>query len=697
MFYGRETDLVEQNAHYREIYAEEAADVSERYELVSERIKELAGSCECEEKYKGFFKALAQKMVLCDEILGRALKGELDGMTAEQGKALNDRIYDELKEGVYGKSYADPDHCKDEFGEASGRMFTFLYAAAFDAIKDAFMGRKLNVTLFSELVTEVYVAYCDEEGVDEDGVLDIIKSHYHDYEEIFAGQRVNALSVPDNDFYTSIVRGSDLSDTAYLYRYGEYIDASTIRLAQYINSLPEETIASMADTFTEGYRLGFELTGKDITKKKIAEIRYPAGFERVIKRAIENFKKIGLDSVITRAGIAPSEGYTKSVNRQFDFDHKDDKALFLDNAYVSRALECLESAYIAVKDKACLYGGPAVLENFGEKPFDPVNKPSAIHFDAALKEKRVRLKSGAQEITNKYIHGDERSFTIISFPTPDIGDKFEEIFDKTIEINTLDYMKYRDMQSHIIDVLDKADHVRVKGSGSNKTDITVNLFKLRDPAKETIFENCVADVNIPVGEVFTSPVLSGTNGILNVSSVYLEGLLYKDLTIEFKDGMIASYSCKNFEDEKTNRTYIEDNVLFGHKTLPIGEFAIGTNTTAYRMAREYDIADRLPILIAEKTGPHFAVGDTCYSFSEDTAVFNPDGKEIVARDNEITEKYRKTDAMKAYFNCHTDITIPYDELEYIVAVEADGTEHDIIRNGLFVVKGCEELNIPLEQ
>ena len=41
----------------------------------------------------------------------------------------------------------------------------------------------------------------------------------------------------------------------------------------------------------------------------------------------------------------------------------------------------------------------------------------------------------------------------------------------------------------------------------------------------------------------------------------------------------------------------------------------------------------MPILIAEKMGPHFAVGDTCYSWQEDTPVYNPDGKEIIARDN----------------------------------------------------------------
>ena len=53
-----------------------------------------------------------------------------------------------------------------------------------------------------------------------------------------------------------------------------------------------------------------------------------------------------------------------------------------------------------------------------------------------------------------------------------------------------------------------------------------------------------------------------------------------------------------------------------HPKLAMGEFAIGTNTTAYVAAQKYNIADKLPILIAEKMGPHFAVGDTCYSWSE---------------------------------------------------------------------------------
>ena len=154
-------------------------------------------------------------------------------------------------------------------------------------------------------------------------------------------------------------------------------------------------------------------------------------------------------------------------------------------------------------------------------------------------------------------------------------------------------------------------------------------------------------------------------------------------------------ACTNFDDEEENKKYISDNVLFHHDTLPMGEFAIGTNTTAYRMARVYDIAAKMPILIAEKTGPHFAVGDTCYTYDEDNMTYNPDGKAIIARDNSVSIR-RKEDISKAYFNCHTDITIPYDELGAITVIRHDGSTCDIIRDGRFVLEGVEELNKPLD-
>ena len=159
--------------------------------------------------------------------------------------------------------------------------------------------------------------------------------------------------------------------------------------------------------------------------------------------------------------------------------------------------------------------------------------------------------------------------------------------------------------------------------------------------------------------------------------------------------MVTEYSCDNYENQEEGKKLIRQEILKNHDTLPMGEFAIGTNTTAYAMAERYGIGEKLPILIAEKMGPHFAVGDTCYSWSEDSPVYNPDGREVIARDNEVSI-LRKEDVSKAYFGCHLDITIPYSELGDIVAVRPDGTEAYVIRDGRFAAEGTERLNEALE-
>lgn len=77
-------------------------------------------------------------------------------------------------------------------------------------------------------------------------------------------------------------------------------------------------------------------------------------------------------------------------------------------------------------------------------------------------------------------------------------------------------------------------------------------------------------------------------------------------------------------------------------------------------------------------------------------MYNPDGKEMIARDNEVS-LLRREDVSKAYFGVHTDITIPYKEIKRVSAVHKDGSRTDLIVDGKFVLPGLEELNLPLEQ
>ena len=315
-----------------------------------------------------------------------------------------------------------------------------------------------------------------------------------------------------------------------------------------------EKIKLMADTYTEGYRIGFEVCNKDISIKKTVNIRYCLGFERMIREAVLNFEKIGLKPTIYRSGTNIFQGrsvhkngyFGANPNKQFDYDHREDSALFLDKQLTERRLECMQSAFEQFKTEAAVFGGPAVLEIFGEQPFVPQNKDAACKLSDKQQKLSVEYTSKAGAIQNRYIKGEERSFTIIAFPVPEIGDRYDEIFDEIIRINTLDYQLYQGIQQTLIDTLDKGDYVLIKGMGKNRTNLKIKLHELQTPEKETNFENCVAAVNIPVGEVFTSPQLAGTEGLLHVTRVFLNGLEYRDISIRFQDGMITEYDCGNF-------------------------------------------------------------------------------------------------------------------------------------------------------
>ncbi len=685
---------------YSELFKVENDEIRERYDLVMDRVSQIIGEDSVKEPYRAFFVKTAKFIMQIKELVELVENDSMTNWDLEQLKKHNYSLFEDIVGDNYEKSYANPKYAKEMLGEEFGGYLSFLYSEIRYAIGYAYESRLVDITIHMELFVEIYNSF---EIIDEIEPEEIQKTLYwfvSDYADRTVEYRVRELVDPDLDFASDIIMNSDLNDLRYLFKFGEYITDNELETARFLNSYEQDKIDEMAKTYTEGYRLGFVMNGKDLSIKNSVDIRYTLGFERIIKSAIKNFDQMGLKPIMYRAAVncanrgKGKNGFFGGVpNKQYEFDHKDDQAIYFDKAFVERKLGVLRVAYEKYKEKAYKYAGPAVMEIFGEKPFSPIAKDENFKLSEKQQKLYVEYSMEATKVMQEYIKGKERSFTIIAYPIPEIGEQFEEIFEEVVKINTLDYNLYQRIQQNIIDALDKGSgsFVQVKGKNGNRTDLKIALWELKDSSKETIFENCVADVNIPVGEVFTSPVLKGTNGILHVSQVYLNDYKYIDLEIEFKDGKISNYACKNFEKEEDNKKFIKNFLMYNHDTLPIGEFAIGTNTTAYMAAKKYDMADKLPILIAEKTGPHFAVGDTCYSWSEDNRVYNQDGKEIVAKDNEVSI-LRKEDTSKAYFNCHTDITIPYDELGELSVVSKSGEVTPIILDSRFVLPGTEELN-----
>lgn len=684
-------------------WQEENKEFCERHELSVGRIRTIQTEQTTAEKFRPYFGRIAEFLLLVEDVRVKVADGSWDALSFEEMKEINHRLYQDLETEQYERSYADPAWAVSQLGGEYGAFLSFLYTEMMAEIGYAYEERLKYITICNELFIEIY--NCFEEAAEPDihELRDIVYWYASDYCDVFWADRIEEQIETKHCAFVKILEHVSLDDERYIFRFGEWVTDYEIKTMRHIASLPDEMIQKMADTYTEGFRRGFLMGGKDITKKSYVNLVYTIGFERVIARSIENFEKMGLkplilraaSSVITKKDHKKTGGYG-AVNKQFEYDHRADQAFFMDKKYVERKLDVMKNTYEKNKELAPLYAGPAWIDPFGEPPFSPVRKDEAFAYSRKQEELFQFFTSKSSQMTNHYIKGEERSFTIISYPKPEIGDDYEAIFNDTVEINGVDSELYLNIQQTMIDALDEGEYVHVLGKGANKTDIKVKLYELGNPEKETIFENCGSDVNIPAGEVFTSPVLKGTNGTLFVSEVYLHGLQYKELEIVFKDGMISDYTCKNFASEEENKRYVRENILHNHDSIPLGEFAIGTNTTAYVMVNKYQIADRMTILIAEKTGPHFAVGDTCYSWNEDNIVYNPNGKEIVAKDNEVSI-LRKEDVSRAYFQCHTDITIPYEELEEISVIRKDGTKIELLKDMRFVLPGTEMLNEPLER
>lgn len=677
--------------------------IEERYDLAADRIREMKNEQTVGEIFRDYFQKMADFAIMIDELKESILSGAYYRLSTFELEKWNERLYQDILPENYESSYANPAYAVEKLGEAYGQILSFLYTELRGSIVYAFEKRTEYLDILFELLIEVYNQFEEAQMPDERSIRETIYWYASDYCDVFVADRIREQVDPEESFAADIICNCDLDDERYLYFFGEYISDNERKTAAHLAALPQETIQRMAFVYTEGYRMGFVNTGKDLSRKSVVNIRYVLGFERVVRQAIRNFEKMGLKPSIYRSSVSAITkrqhlkiGYYGGIaNKQYEYDHKDDQGLFLDKQFIERKLEVMKTAFEKHKELAAQFAGPACMETFGEEPYSPVPKKEAIRLTKKQEEYALQYDSKSSQMTNQYIRGDERSFTIVAYPVPEIGEKYAEIFDEIIRINTLDAKTYERVQQTMIDALDQGEYVHILGGNGNRTDLKVQLHKLQNPQKETIFENCVADVNIPVGEVFTSPVLEGTNGVLHVSKVYLNELQYRDLEITFSNGMIADYNCSNFERELENKEYIHDNILHRHPTLPLGEFAIGTNTTAYVAAKKYGIEEKMPILIAEKMGPHFAVGDTCYSWSEDIKVYNPNGKEIIARDNSVSA-LRKEDVSKAYFHCHTDITIPYEELRKIVVVTEEGKEILILEDGEFVLPGTEILNEPLK-
>jgi len=133
--------------------------------------------------------------------------------------------------------------------------------------------------------------------------------------------------------------------------------------------------------------------------------------------------------------------------------------------------------------------------------------------------------------------------------------------------------------------------------GRKEVHITASGTDLRLSIEGRPFINCACKVNVPDGEIFTSPVENSANGTVYFSYPTLyEGFEVSGVRLEFKDGKVVQANADK------NQEYLLKKLDTDAGARYLGEFAIGTNERIDRFTGQ--------ILFDEKIGGsfHLAVG-----------------------------------------------------------------------------------------
>jgi aminopeptidase len=154
---------------------------------------------------------------------------------------------------------------------------------------------------------------------------------------------------------------------------------------------------------------------------------------------------------------------------------------------------------------------------------------------------------------------------VLRYPSPSMAqlaqvssEAFEDFY---FDVCNLDYKKLSAAMDPLAELLERTDAVRIAGPG---TDLSFSIKGI--PARK-----CDGERNIPDGELYTAPVRNSVNGVIsfNAPSVY-QGTLFRDVTLEFKDGKII-------RAESNDNAKINEILDIDEGARYVGEFAFGLN------------------------------------------------------------------------------------------------------------------------
>ena len=154
---------------------------------------------------------------------------------------------------------------------------------------------------------------------------------------------------------------------------------------------------------------------------------------------------------------------------------------------------------------------------------------------------------------------------VLRWPTPSMAqaaglstETFENLY---FDVCTMDYAKMGRAMGPLEKLMARTDRVQLKGPG---TDLAFSI-------KGIGAKMCKGDRNIPDGEVFSCPVKTSVNGVIqfNTPTLY-SGTKFENVRLEFKDGKVVNATANN--TRRLNEILDTDP-----GARYIGEFSLGFN------------------------------------------------------------------------------------------------------------------------
>ena len=349
-------------------------EIEERFEMARERLRQWVAEDEVTSIPTEFRKFMSTQAGLLEHCV--AVCDDPKSMATAE---VNSVLYADIVGDAYENSFANPRVCVDVFKEYPDKTA---------------QGLNWIATNIREVIVAAY----------EKDVWTLL-------DEIRVDRSINELVVPDEEgLVYQLLMNRDHSDESFLYEYGEFISDNEIKVLKYLNSMSDDELEKMAGTYTEGYKMGFELAGIDLRQKETVEIRYPIGFEPMVKRAVIQFEKMGLKPTFRRRTNTKAIGVVSTpASRQYLHDHRFDDALYLNNALTSERLKYAKKSFEEYKDYAITYAGPAVIETFGEKLFVPEVKKEAPKYTKEQEEVSLSYRRDYMLMQDDFIPGADNT------------------------------------------------------------------------------------------------------------------------------------------------------------------------------------------------------------------------------------------------------------------------------------------------